>query len=1036
MKLQTHILTTFLLFFTSAAFAQPANDLCQNAFAFPALNVGTQVCMTGTNIGANPEFPYISQGSCQPNGTTSMPSPSSDVWYSFVAVGNELVINMTSTTFQGANVAVYQGSCGSMMGLGCYTSGGANIANATFAPLTPGATYYIQVSGANMADSANFNLCITNVQNTSICLSNISAAITPQPVAGAYSPGDTIDFCYSVNGYTQQGANWFHGLGLSFGAGWLTPPLNLVPATSCDGQGVWGWYTSVTSSATGQTVGPGFYYDSQSGGLLDGNPGNNFGDNSSICTWTFCWSLVVDPNAAAGADLSVDITHYGDGQTGSWTSFSCTADPVWHFDATVNPCPFPNYSATPTCNGVANGTATVLAQGVPPFSYLWANGDTTPTITGLPSGPINVTVTDSNGCVNPLTVIVPEYPAMQITALTNPSVCNTPTGDITISVLGGTPGYNYQWATGETTSYLLSLVPGTYSVVVTDTNGCMDSLYTTVISQGGVTASISSSTDVSCAGGSDGGATVSVAGSPGPYAYQWYDNNFTAIPGATSATVTGLSAGTYHVIANTGACDDTATVIINEPLPLTVQVTGTDPSCYGLNDGTATASAAGGTGSYSYLWTPGSQITATAVNLFDGNYTVQVMDGNGCTATANISLTEPLEILANAGPELTMCAGSGGVTLNGTAIGGTPGYTYNWTCNNPPCGLSNPNAQNPTANPQSTTFYTLTVTDANGCTSAPAVTSVTVIPQPVVNLGPDTLLCTGQQLNLDAGNPGATYSWNTGQTSRNISVNTSGTYSVTVTYGGLCSDSDDIVITYKEQPVVNLGPDVDLCQGESHLLNAGNPGMNYLWSNGSRSQTIEVWESGFYNVTVSNGQCTANSRTRVYVHPNPVFYFPNEPHEFCREDGEDAFLQGPEGNGYTYWWTTGEVTRAISPWDAGTYSLTVTSSYGCEYTDSVELIRDCMVRLFIPSGFSPNGDGLNDEFIATGGLVTEFNMLVMDRWGNELFQSNNINVGWDGTIKGGQPAPTGVYTYLIKYRGWIGEEEQADQRAGTVTLIR
>lgn len=1039
MKRRNPILFALLLFFTTGAFAQPANDLCQNAIAFPALVLGNQVCITGTNNGANPEFPYISQGSCQPNGTTSMASPSSDVWYSFVAVGNELVINMTSTTFQGANVAVYQGTCGSMLGLGCYTSNGANVANANFAPLTPGATYFIQVSGATMADSANFNLCITNNQNTSICLSNISAAITPQPVAGAYSPGDTIDFCYSVNGYTQQGANWFHGLGLSFGAGWITPPINLVPATSCDGQGNWAWYTSCTSSATGQTVGNGFYYDSNSGGPLDGNPGNNYGDNSTTCTWTFCWTLVVDPNAAAGADLSVDVTHYGDGQTGSWSSFSCTADPVWHFDATVNPCPYPNYSATPTCNGASTGTATVLGGGVPPFTYLWANGATTPSVSGLPSGPINVTVTDSNGCINPLTVIVPEHPAMQVTALTNPSTCNTPTGDITISVLGGTPGYNYLWATGEITSYLLNLTPGTYQVTVTDTNGCIDSLSTNVISQGGITATIASSIDVSCNGGSDGEATVSVSGSPGPYTYQWYTNNYSAISGATSTTVTGLSAGTYHVIASTGGCDDTATVVINELPALTVQATSTDASCFRLNDGTATAIVTGGDGNYTYLWTPGSQITPTATNLFAGTYTVEVLDGNGCSATTTVSLSEPPQLIADAGIDQTFCYGSGGVTLNGSATGGTPGYTYSWTCATPPCDLSSSTAQNPNANPFSTNTYFLTVTDANGCTSAASSTIVTVIYMPVVNLGPDTTMCTGQQLGLDAENPGATYAWSTGQTNQKITVDAPGTYSVTATYSAgtaQCSASDDIKVDYLEQPEVDLGGDVHLCKGESHTFDAGNPGRNYLWNNGIRGQTNEVWESGFYNVTVSNGHCTDNARARVYVHPKPTFHFPNEPQEFCRQDGIESFLEGPSGSGYQYLWSTGEIFQNIRPWEAGTYSLTVISPYGCEYTDSMELIQNCQLRLFIPTGFTPNGDGLNDEFTIMGGLITDFSMLVMDRWGKEMFQTNNINNSWNGTVKGGQPAPTGVYTYVIKYRGLIGTEEKADQRAGTITLIR
>lgn len=1033
-----------LLFASVGVFAQPANDLCQNATAFPALILGVQSCQNGTNLSANPEFPYPVQGACQPGGSTITSNPASDVWFSFVAVGNELVLNLTST-MTNANIGVYQGTCGSLQGIGCYTSNNGNIAGATFAPLAPGQTYFVQVSGGNVADTANFQLCLTNNQNTSICLNTTQLVVNPQPTNGTYSPGDTVSFCYSVIGYTQQGANWFHGITPAFGAGWILPPINLVAPASCDGQGAWSWYPSITSSATGQTAGFGCYYETGAGsptGQMDNNPGNNYGDNSTTCTWTFCWDLVVDTAQGASTDLSIDITHYGDGQIGSWSSFSCTQDPIFHWDAFANPCPFPQYTATPTCVGDSNGTATIIGGGNGPLSYQWANGATTAVVSNLPAGPINVTVSDTGACSNTITVLVPNNPAMAFTTATTPSVCNTATGDATVNPSGGTAPYTYLWdaaAGAQTTQTAINLVPGTYTCYVSDVS-CTDSISVTVSSAGGITATIAASTNVLCFGGNDGSATVNVTGSAGPYQYQWLTSTFAPVPNGTGTTVTGLTAGTYYCAALTGGCADTATVVITEPPLLTIQLSATDATCNGLNDGTATVVPSGGAGGYSYLWTPGSQITQTAISLFAGTYNVTVTDQNGCTESGSISLTEPTQVFADAGNDVSFCAGSGGVNLDGTATGGTGTHTFSWTCANPPCGLTDVTDPNTNCNPSVTNTYFLTVTDQNGCTSAPDDVEITVVQQPVIDLGPDSTLCTGQGIGLYAGNPGATYLWSTGETNANINVNSPGTYSVTVAYtagNGQCTATDDIIIGYLEQPVVDIGPDVDICRGESHTLNAGSSNFSYAWSNGIiDTDRITVWEGGWYTVTVKNGHCIAEDRARVYMRPNPVFTFAEESQTFCREDGIEVKLEGPSGPGYQYLWNTGEIWQNITPADPGVYTLTVFNAYGCEYSDSTELIRDCNLRIFIPNAFTPNGDNMNDIFMVYGALINSFSMNIYDRWGNEVFATNEISQGWDGRIKGNAIAPEGVYTYIIKFGGLIGSEQNFDSRAGTITLIR
>ncbi len=158
------------------------------------------------------------------------------------------------------------------------------------------------------------------------CVGNLSISITPPPLAGGYAPGTTVDICITVNGYSQTGAEWFHGMGINFGPGWDTSSINPAPPPPCDGLGVWGWYTSCLSSGSGLLYGPGFYYDSPQGsitGTLDGNPGNNYGDDCQFGPWDFCLSIQTNPNNIDTIPLTGTIMITSDGTTGTWSGNGC-----------------------------------------------------------------------------------------------------------------------------------------------------------------------------------------------------------------------------------------------------------------------------------------------------------------------------------------------------------------------------------------------------------------------------------------------------------------------------------------------------------------------------------------------------------------------------------------------------------------------------------------------------------------------------------------------------------------------------------------
>jgi len=174
------------------------------------------------------------------------------------------------------------------------------------------------------------------------CIVTDNVVVTPLPISGTYQPGQTITFTYTVTDYDGLSVNWLHGIVPTLGSGWNVGSLAPIGIpTNATGSGEWIWVTNVTSSATGNTVaGPGWFYDTPSGGPpLDGDPGNNWGDGLTG-PWTFQWEITVGdcPPNANGDDLSVIIENYADGETGSWINLDCQMDPNETFLATVECC--------------------------------------------------------------------------------------------------------------------------------------------------------------------------------------------------------------------------------------------------------------------------------------------------------------------------------------------------------------------------------------------------------------------------------------------------------------------------------------------------------------------------------------------------------------------------------------------------------------------------------------------------------------------------------------------------------------------------
>ncbi|MFK7970393.1 MAG: gliding motility-associated C-terminal domain-containing protein [Bacteroidia bacterium] len=307
------------------------------------------------------------------------------------------------------------------------------------------------------------------------------------------------------------------------------------------------------------------------------------------------------------------------------------------------------------------------------------------------------------------------------------------------------------------------------------------------------------------------------------------------------------------------------------------------------------------------------------------------------------------------------------------------------------------------------------------------------------NLGADTALCVGEQLRLDMGTfPRTRYRWNNGAATQDIIITDEAVYTANAT--NECGTARDTILVLFDSPPppVDLGVDFEMCMGDTFMLNAFSQDRpsapnSYLWEpEGETGYLYTVQEAGIYTVTVSN-RCGAemDDITVTTVAPPQVPDFPDTTlcdDEFVRRD-----VSWPEAN---YLWEDGSVFPVRDITQGGLYTIEVSNICGAA-TDSfrVESI-DCECTVFMPSAFSPNGDGNNERFfIIQNCLISDVRLEIYNRWGKQVFSANGPDASWDGTFKG-QSAPEGVYVWVLSYQGRFRRNTLSKRMNGTVTLIR
>ena len=709
----------------------------------------------------------------------------------------------------------------------------------------------------------------------------------------------------------------------------ITEPAILVASTtlgsnvSCNG----GNDGSATASASGGTSAYSYAWSS----------GSNVATASSLSAGTYTVTIT-DANGCTDTE-TITIT-----------------EPVTALTASIG---------SPTnvsCNGGNDGSATASgAGGTSPYSYSWSSGSTAATASSLSAGTYTVTVTDANGCTDTENVTITE-PATavsaSITLVSNVSCNGGNDGSATASGSGGTAGYTYSWSSGASTATASSLSAGTHTVTVTDDNGCTDTETITITEPAVLVASTTLGSNVSCNGGSDGSASASAAGGTSPYGFSWSS-------GSTTSSATSLSAGTYTVtVTDANGCSDTETITITEPAVLVASTTlGNNVSCNGGNDGSATASAVGGTSPYSYSWTSGST-SASASSLSAGTYTVTVTDANGCTDTETITITEPTLLVAAIDSSSNIsCFGLFDGVAHSSASGGTSPYSFAWSSG----------AATSTASGLGAGTFTVTVTDANGCTDTESVT----ISQPTLLVASasvdNDVSCNGGNdgqatASGSGGTPGYSYSWSSGAATAVASSLSAGNYTVTITDLNGCSDTASVTISEPTLLVAStsLGNNVDCNGGNNGAATASAAGgtspYSYSWSSGSTSVSATGLSAGTYTVTITDANGCSDTSNITITEPTLLVATGSGVNVSCNgtADGQASVAASGGTSPYTYLWSTGSTLSSATNLGPGTYGVTVTDDNGCTATASISITQPSVLIASISLDSNVSCNGGND----------------------------------------------------------------------------
>ncbi|MFN8298182.1 MAG: gliding motility-associated C-terminal domain-containing protein [Chitinophagales bacterium] len=594
----------------------------------------------------------------------------------------------------------------------------------------------------------------------------------------------------------------------------------------------------------------------------------------------------------------------------------------------------PMTSASATTISCYGGTADVdlTATGSStPYTYFWNNGSLTEDLTGVSAGTYGVMITDAHGCTANASVTITQPTALQLSVAVTNVLCNGGNGSIDITVAGATPNYSFAWSNGATTEDITAGA-GTYTVTVTDANGCTATASGT-ITQPSALSMVAQTVNVSCNGGSNGFINITVSGGVFPYSYDWGGGN-------TQEDQYSIAAGTYTVTAtDANGCTISQSYTITEPAAITSSIVTTDVTCAGANNGAADLTVNGGTAPYTFSWS-NFKVSEDLTGIAGGTYYVIITDANGCTHRDSAVINEPTPLVLSTVVTNISCNGNNTGAVDLTVSGGTLNYSFAWSNGATTEDLSGL-AQG---------VYTVTVTDGNGCTA----TASAIVTQPnalAVVAAIQDVTCAGDNngainLTVSGGSLPYAFNWNNGATTEDLVNLLAGTYDVTITDNNACSVSGSYIVN--EPPAIAstiVGTNV-LCQGANNgtadlTVSGGTPPYTFLWSNFQGSEDVNNLDGGIYYVLITDASGCTHRDSVIILEPSPLILSTVVVNVSCNNanDGTiDLTVQGGTSN-YSYAWSSGQTTQDLSGLAGGTYVVTVTDFNGCTAVSSNTVVN-------------------------------------------------------------------------------------------------
>ncbi|WP_276132676.1 LamG-like jellyroll fold domain-containing protein [Polluticoccus soli] len=633
-----------------------------------------------------------------------------------------------------------------------------------------------------------------------------------------------------------------------------------------------------------------------------------------------------------------------------------------------------------TCFGANNGTINLVAGGTAPHTFAWSNSAISQNLINLAPGTYSVTVTDALNCSKSGTYTITQPTLLTVNGMATDVTCNgVANGTINITAAGGTAPYTYSWNNNATSEDLQSLAPGSYTVTVTDANGCTATAGFT-ISEPLLLGATIDVTNVSCYNAGNGHIDLSVMGGTAPYNYTWSNN-------ATTEDISNLAPGNYSVnITDANGCTATTAAMVTQPTSLSVSGTTANANCFAANTGAIDVTVSGGTAPYSYSWSNNTS-TQDLSGITAGSYSVAVSDAKGCSANASFTISQPTAFVLTKNVTNVSCNGGANGAINITASGGVGPYSYSWNNSATTEDISGIAAGN----------YTVVVSYGSGCSYSETI--AVIAPTTLTAIATTTSTsCTGNNTDGTAsvittgGTTPYSYSWSNNATTPAISGLTPGNYSVNVSDANGCTTAASATVT---APVaVSLGGVASnascyqTATGSINLtVNSGTAPYNYQWSNNSTTEDVNSLSAGAYSVLVTDANnCTATAGFTI-AQPISAVSVSGIVTDVTTNGGANGSINITAIGGtspYTYQWSNNTTAEDPANLSAGNYTVTVTDAKGCSTTASYTVSQPA---LFVVTGSVTNttcGSNNGAIYISINGGVAPFNY----SWSNNATTQN------------------------------------------------